>query len=124
MKFVNINDIEDLVLAKHEINLMLIEDKIVEERMSINDFLIEYATPDYVYVVNGTHIPFRILNIHDKHYVFVTNYNKEELEVLENKIKLLKYDINNLIELKPSDMLNMLDIDNSNFVIIKNKYYK
>ena len=27
MKIVNINDIEDLILTKHEIDLMLIEDK-------------------------------------------------------------------------------------------------
>ena len=39
MKLVNINDIEDLILAKHEIDLMLIEDKVIEERTGINEFL-------------------------------------------------------------------------------------
>lgn len=124
MKFVNINDIEDLVLAKHDINLMLIEDNIVEDKLSINDFLDIYAMPNYVYVVNGINIPFKLLNIRDMHYVFVTNYNKEELELLENKIRLLKYDMNNLIKLNFNDMINMTDPTNDNFVIINGQYYK
>lgn len=123
MTFVNINDIEDFVLAKHEIELMLIEDKIIEKRTDLKEFMEKYAIPDNVYVVNNIQIPFKLYNIHDKHYVFVTNYNKEELEILENKIKLLKYNMNNLIELKLADMFNMTDPENNNFIIINNKYY-
>lgn len=123
MTFVNINDIEDFVLAKHEIELMLIEDKIIEKRTDLKEFMEKYAMPDNVYVVNNIQIPFKLYNIHDKHYVFVTNYNKEELEILENKIKLLKYNMNNLIELKLADMFNMTDPENNNFIIINNKYY-
>ena len=123
MTFVNINDIEDFVLAKHEIELMLIEDKIIEKRTDLKEFMEKYAMPDNVYVVNNIQIPFKLYNIHDKHYVFVTNYNKEELEILENKIKLLKYNMNNLIELKLVDMFNMTDPENNNFIIINNKYY-
>lgn len=124
MKIVNVNDIEDLILAKHEIDLMLIEDKIISERTNINDFLTKYATPDNVYVVNGVFIPFKLYIIHNDKYLFVTNYNKEELELLENKIRLLKYDMNNLVELKFNDMLNMQDPMNDNFIIINKKYYK
>lgn len=123
MTFVNINDIEDFVLAKHEIELMLIEDKIIEKRTDLKEFMEKYAMPDNVYVVNNIQIPFKLYNIHDKHYVFVTNYNKEELEILENKIKLLKYNMNNLIELKLADMFTMTDPENNNFIIINNKYY-
>ena len=124
MKIININDIEDLILTKHEIDLILMKDNIIDERTTINDFLNKYAMPDNVYVVNGINIPFKLFNLHDEHYLFVTNYNKEEIEILENKIKLLKYDMNNLVELKFNDMLQMQDIDNENFIIINNKYYK
>ena len=124
MQVVNVNDIEDLILAKHEIDLMLIEDKVITERTIINDFLNKYATPDNVYVVNGLFIPFKLFVIHDKKYLFVTNYNKDEIELLTNKIKLLKYDMNNLIELKFNDMLNMQDPEHDNFIIINKKYYK
>ena len=124
MKIVNINDIEDLILAKHEIDLMLIDDKIIEKRTEVTEFLDKYAMPNDVYVVNGVQIPFKLFNIHNEHYLFVTNYNEDELTVLENKIKLLKYDMNNIIELKFDDMLKMQDIDNADFIIINNKYYK
>ena len=124
MKIVNINDIEDLILAKHEIDLMLIDDKIIEKRTEVTEFLDKYAIPDNVYVVNGVQIPFKLFNIHNEHYLFVTNYNEDELTVLENKIKLLKYDMNNIIELKFDDMLKMQDINNADFIIINNKYYK
>ena len=124
MKIVNINDIEDLILAKHEIDLMLIDDKIIEKRTEVTEFLDKYAIPYNVYVVNGVQIPFKLFNIHNEHYLFVTNYNEDELTVLENKIKLLKYDMNNIIELKFDDMLKMQDINNADFIIINNKYYK
>ena len=124
MKIVNINDIEDLILAKHEIDLMLIDDKIIEKRTEVTEFLDKYAMPNDVYVVNGVQIPFKLFNIHNEHYLFVTNYNEDELTVLENKIKLLKYDMNNIVELKFNDMVQMQDIGNENFLIINNKYYK
>ena len=87
MKIVNINDIEDLILTKHEIDLMLIEDKVIEERTTINGFLETYAMPKNIYMYNGISIPFKLYIIHDKKYLFVTNYNKQENEVLENKLK-------------------------------------
>lgn len=124
MKIVNINDIEDLILAKHEIDLMLMEDKIIDKRTELNDFITKYAIPNNIYVVNGVNIPFKLFTIHDNKYLFVTNYNKDELDVLKNKIKLLKYDMNNLVELTMIDMFNMTDPMNDNFIIINNKYYK
>jgi hypothetical protein len=124
MKIVNINDIEDLILAKHEIDLMLIEDKVIDVKTTINDFITKYAIPNYIYVVNGVNIPFKLFIIHNNKYLFVTNNNKEEIDILQNKIKLLKYDMNNLIELKTEDMFNMTDPMHDNFIIINNKYYK
>ena len=84
----------------------------------------KYAIPNYIYVVNGVNIPFKLFIIHNNKYLFVTNNNKEEIDILQNKIKLLKYDMNNLIELKTEDMFNMTDPMHDNFIIINNKYYK
>lgn len=124
MKIVNINDIEDLILAKHEIDLILIEDGVIEKRTELDEFITKYATPKCVYVVNGVNIPFVLTKIKDNYYLFVTNYNNDEIELLTSKIKLIKYDMNNLVELKFQDMLKMTDVDNDNFVIIDGKYYK
>ena len=124
MKIVNINDIEDLILTKHEIDLMLIEDKVIEERTTINGFLETYAMPKNIYMYNGISIPFKLYILHDKKYLFVTNYNKQENEVLENKLKQIKYDMNNLVKLTNDEIQKMEDYSNENFIIIDNHYYK
>lgn len=124
MKIVNINDIEDLILTKHEIDLMLMEDKIIKERTTINGFLETYAMPKNIYMYNGVSIPFKLYILHDKKYLFVTNYNKQENDVLENKIKQIKYDMNNLVQLTNDEIQKMEDYSNENFIIINNHYYK
>lgn len=124
MKIVNINDIEDLILTKHEIDLMLIEDKVIEKRTTINGFLETYAMPKNIYMYNGISIPFKLYILHDKKYLFVTNYNKQENEVLENKLKQIKYDMNNLVQLTNDEIQKMEDYSNENFIIIDNHYYK
>lgn len=124
MKIVNINDIEDLILTKHEIDLMLIEDKVIKERTTINGFLETYAMPKNIYMYNGISIPFKLYILHDKKYLFVTNYNKQENEVLENKLKQIKYDMNNLVQLTNDEVQKMEDYSNENFIIINNHYYK
>ena len=124
MKIVNINDIEDLILTKHEIDLMLIEDKVIKERTTINGFLETYAMPTNIYMYNGISIPFKLYILHDKKYLFVTNYNKQENEVLENKLKQIKYDMNNLVQLTNDEIQKMEDYSNENFIIINNHYYK
>jgi len=124
MKIVNINDIEDLILTKHEIDLMLIEDKVIKERTTINGFLETYAMPKNIYMYNGISIPFKLYILHDKKYLFVTNYNKQENEVLENKLKQIKYDMNNLVQLTNDEIQKMEDYSNENFIIIDNHYYK
>jgi hypothetical protein len=124
MKIVNINDIEDLILTKHEIDLMLIEDKVIKERTTINGFLETYAMPKNIYMYNGISIPFKLYILHDKKYLFVINYNKQENEVLENKLKQIKYDMNNLVKLTNDEIQKMEDYSNENFIIIDNHYYK
>ena len=124
MKIVNINDIEDLILAKHEIDLMLIEDKVITERTTINDFLTNYAMPKNIYMYNGISIPFMLYELHGNRYLFVTNYDKEELIILKNKLEQLKYNMNNITQIPYNEMMQIQDIDNENFLIINNKYYR
>ena len=124
MKIVNINDIEDLILTKHEIDLMLIEDKVIEKRTGINEFLEKYAMPTNIYMYNGISIPFKLYTLHNNKYLFVVNYNEDEINVLENKIKQIKYDMNNLVRLTNEEINQMQDYENENFIIIDNHYYK
>ena len=124
MKIVNINDIEDLILAKHEIDLMLIEDGIIDKRTEINYFLETYAMPNKVYIYNDKTIPFTLYEIHNNKYLFVTNYNQNELDILQAKIEQIKYNLNNLIEIKFNDLIDKNNPEDNNFIVINNKYYR
>ena len=115
MKIVSINDIEDLILAKHEIDLLRIEHKEISERSDLNEFIKSYAMTDYVYLINDKHIPFSFINM----YLFVTEYC-EENKLLVNKLKHLKYNLNNMIKLSNSDLAKM---ENPNNVIIYDGNY-
>jgi hypothetical protein len=103
---------------------MLIEDKVIEERTTINDFLEKYAMPTNIYMYNGISIPFKLYELHGNKYLFVTNYNKEEIIILKTKIKQIKYDMSNLIQLTNDEIQKMEDYSKENFIIINNHYYK
>ena len=121
MKVVNINDIEDLILAKHEIDVLRIEHEELTERSILQEFINSYASPKYIYMINDNQIPFNYIKVYDNDYLFVTEYNKENIEIIINKIKRLKYDMNNLIKLTTSDLINLIDVNN--VIIYNGQYY-
>jgi len=121
MKVVNINDIEDLILAKHEIDVLRIEHEEITERSILQEFINSYASPKYIYMINDNQIPFNYIKIYDNDYLFVTEYNKENIEIITNKIKRLKYNMNNLIKLTTSDLINLIDVNN--VIIYNGQYY-
>ena len=121
MKIVNINDIEDLILAKHEIDLLRIEHEEITERSILQEFINSYASPKYIYMINDIQIPFNYIKVYDNDYLFVTEYNKENIEIITNKIKRLKYNMNNLIRLTTSDLINLIDVNN--VIIYNGQYY-
>ena len=121
IKIVNINDIEDLILAKHEIDVLRIEHEELTERSILQEFINSYASPKYIYMINDIQIPFNYIKVYDNDYLFVTEYNKENIEIITNKIKRLKYNMNNLIKLTTSDLINLIDINN--VIIYNGQYY-
>ena len=124
IKIVNINDIEEVILSKHEIDLKLIEDKKIKEKMTLQEYFDKYATPLNVYIIKGKQMPFSIHTLYGITYIYVCDDNKTLITLLLNKLKLIKYDINNLIELSFNDLLNMGGLDENDIIVIDNKYYK
>ena len=125
MKIININDIEDLILAKHEIDLIRIDKNEISERSNLNDFINKYASPIYVYLVNDKQIAFNYVKIYKDEvnyndYLFVTDYIDEN-KLIVNKIKHLKYDMNNLTKISISDLANLTEMNN--IIIYNNQYY-
>ena len=121
MTIVNINDIEDLIIAKYEIDTILNEQGKREGRSNLQEFINEFATPQYIYLINNLQIPFNYFKFENKDYLFVTNSDESEINILKSKLKVLKYNLNNLVLLSKNDLSKMIDMNN--VIIYNQKYY-
>lgn len=121
MTIVNINDIEDLIIAKYEIDTILNEQGKLEGRSNLQEFINEYATPQYIYLINNLQIPFNYFKFENKDYLFVTNSDESEINIIKSKLKVLKYNLNNLVLLSKNDLSKMIDMNN--VIIYDQKYY-
>lgn len=121
MTIVNINDIEDLIIAKYEIDTILNEQGKLEGRSNLQEFINEFATPQYIYLINNLQIPFNYFKFENKDYLFVTNSDESEINIIKSKLKVLKYNLNNLVLLSKNDLSKMIDMNN--VIIYDQKYY-
>lgn len=121
MTIVNINDIEDLIIAKYEIDTILNEQGKLEGRSNLQEFINEFANPQYIYLIDNLQIPFNYFKIENKDYLFVTNSDESEINIIKAKLKVLKYDLNNLVLLSKNKLSKMIDINN--VIIYDQKYY-
>ena len=121
MTIVNINDIEDLIIAKHEIDTVLNEQGKLEGRSNLQEFINEFATPQYIYLIDNLQIPFNYIKLENKDYLFVTNSDESEINIIKAKLKVLKYNLNNLVLLSKNELLKMINMDN--VIIYDQKYY-
>ena len=121
MTIVNINDIEDLIISKYEIDTILNEQGKLEGRSNLQEFINEFANPQYIYLIDNLQIPFNYFKIENKDYLFVTNSDESEINIIKAKLKVLKYDLNNLVLLSKNKLSKMIDINN--VIIYDQKYY-
>lgn len=121
MTIVNINDIEDLIISKYEIDTILNEQGKLEGRSNLQEFISEFATPQYIYLINDLQIPFNYFKFENKDYLFVTNSDESEINIIKAKLKVLKYDLNNLVLLSKNELSKMINMDN--VIIYDQKYY-
>ena len=121
MTIVNINDIEDLIIAKYEIDTILNEQGKLEGRSNLQEFINEFANLQYIYLIDNLKIPFNYFKIENKDYLFVTNSDESEINIIKSKLKVLKYNLNNLVLLSKNDLSKMIDMNN--VIIYDQKYY-
>ena len=121
MTIVNINDIEDLIIAKYEIDTILNEQGKLEGRSNLQEFINKFANPQYIYLIDDLQIPFNYFKIENKDYLFVTNSDESEINIIKAKLKVLKYNLNNLVLLSKNKLSKMIDMNN--VIIYDQKYY-
>lgn len=124
MEIVNINDIEQLVICKYKIETEQLEKGIIDKKQTLDEFLTSYAFLDMIYKINGMSIPFTFKKINNVDYLFVISENPIELDILKNKLKLIRYDFDNLIKVSNEELMKTENIDEQEFIIYKNAYYR
>jgi len=115
MKIVDITDIEDIVLAKVEIDK---NNPDCEDRSNLNDFMSNYCTLTDVLVINNQLLAFKFIELFNHKYLFIEN--KNNLEEIQKFLSSIKYDFNNLQEISMVDFMN----NSEKYLIHNNKYYK
>ena len=124
MEIVNINDIEQLVICKYKIETEQLEKGTIDKKQTLDEFLTSYAFLDMIYKINGMSIPFTFKKINDVDYLFVISENPVELDILKNKLKLIRYDFDNLVKVSNEELMKTENIDEQEFIIYKNAYYR
>ncbi len=124
MKIVNINDIEDLIINKYFIEQKLLEDNKIESKMSIDEFINTYAKIDLIYKLQNFNIPFGFRKINGEDYLFVITDDNNILDIIKNKLKLLKYNLDNLQKVNYEDLLKNEHLRDEEYIIKDSDYYK
>ena len=124
MKIVNINDIEDLIINKYFIEQKLLEDNKIESKMSIDEFINTYAKIDLIYKLQDFNIPFGFRKINGEDYLFVITDDNNILDIIKNKLKLLKYNLDNLQKVNYVDLLKNEHLRDEEYIIKDSDYYK
>lgn len=114
MKIININDIEDIILAKYEIDN---NNPKCEGRSDLNEFINTYCTLNDTLVIDNKLISFNYVSLFNNKYLFIND--KNELDVIQKFLTSIKYDYNNLKEFS----INELFTKNNYYFIHNSKYY-
>lgn len=122
MKFINLNDIEEIVLTKYTIEKKLLKEGKIKERQPLNSFIIDMTSKNhYILKIENKLITFGFYPTEDEIYIFVTEDNEENQNEISSFLKRHNYNLNNLIP------LNTIEISNNNIenvVIHNSQYYK
>lgn len=108
-EFVHIDDIEELVLAKHFIECNLMKNNEIDDKMSLAEFLqkfINMTTNVAIYNLTTSPkiVPFYIYEYENNRYVFLDSSNQYS-DLTISKLKKLNYNLDKLPEYSGGDNL-------------------
>ena len=121
MKVINLNnDMEDLFLSKSIIESYWIEQELITQKYSLDDFIVKLDMGKTIYNSNNILYPFSIINTDKEMFVFTICEDSKELLDALNKID---YNLENLTKVTKEDLYINGVIENKSFFIINNKAY-
>lgn len=124
-ELININDnIENLFVAKKNIEDYLIDNGDITEKMTINKFIeyLRFGDNAFVNHIQDIIIPFTIINTNKTRYIFNVCNSEDESKILSSALSSIEYDISKLNKVSITDIFNN-KLSNKDFFIIKKNYY-
>lgn len=124
IEFINLADMEDIIIAKVNIDKYLYENNLIDKRRTSLDDFIMRINPNYVYIYNNQDsIPFGIYDFGDTKYITYVEDSSETNNLITTLNKLLKkinYNIDNLKEINQG---YIIEHNVEHLIIINRKYY-
>ena len=94
MRIIEVDDPVKIILAKQEVEQKLIDEKKLDEPMSLPDFVKSLNMQNNIYIKNDDVIPFSI--IEDMLFIIAP---KDKIEEVDSALKLIDYDCSRLTEI-------------------------
>ena len=118
MKIININDIEELIVFKHE------SEKKQNIKTDLQKYLETYTNLSKIYVTNtGDSIPFNIFTINGERVIFASFENDKIKDKFIDKMESMKYNLSNLTEYTLENIYKN-NIELNDLFYIDSKMYK
>lgn len=117
---------EDLIMAKMDIEAKLLEDGVIKEKQTFQDFITTLALQDNVYMKGRDVIPFKFIEgKRDKYLIYVNDDTKHEdvFNDLLGRLRGVNFDITKFVK-QDIDMMLKHDLDKDQLFIIKGQYYQ
>ena len=94
MRIIEVDDPVKIILAKQEVEQKLMDEKKLDEPMSLPDFVKSLNMQNNIYIKNDDVIPFSIID--DKLFIIAS---KEKIEEVDSALKAIDYDCSKLTEI-------------------------
>ena len=115
MKYISINSLgdypEDFLIAKVDVERKLLEDKVIEQRMKLEEFIIYLNIQNTIYMKGQKSVAFSIQHGQDEDYIFYSLLDSDEKNDLFNsfkkKLENIKYKFDSLEKIDNMELLNL-----------------
>ena len=94
MKIIEVDDPVKIIIAKQEVEQKLMDEKKLNEPMTLPDFIKSLNMQNNIYIKNDDVIPFSIVD--DKLFIIAS---KEKIEEVDSALKTINYDYSKLTEI-------------------------
>lgn len=123
INYINIQDLEDFLKAKYEIENYLISSKQIKEKLSIDDFVKYLALDKHIYIESDNSVvPFSIIENKKEDIIYVFYTESEKQQKLQTALERTKYNLKSLKEKTKIEIYNG-ELDGKEYFIIDSKYY-